>query len=61
MNRNYRTFCHHFEISVGHDHRYFDDAIAIRLQSGHFHVDPDKAIRVLCHNFSLRKQMRIVA
>ena len=37
------------QIAVGDNHRHFDDALAFRFQAGHFHVQPNKVIRVLCH------------
>jgi len=39
----------HFQLRIGHDHRHFDDAIAIRIQTGHFHVQPDEVVCVACH------------
>jgi hypothetical protein len=42
-------FGHRVEVTVGDDERHFDDAIGVRLEAGHLHVDPDEAACVLGH------------
>ena len=37
------------EIAVGDDGGDLDDIIPRRIQTGHFQVDPDKAVRILTH------------
>jgi hypothetical protein len=39
------------EVRVGNHHRQLDDAIAVRIEAGHFHVQPDERVLILCHNF----------
>ena len=50
MNRYHRRFGHGFELAVGNDDRDFDDPVAVGFKAGHFHVQPDKVVLILCHN-----------
>ena len=34
------------EIAVGHDDRQLDDAVALWIEPGHLHVDPEQAVGV---------------
>ena len=49
MNDPHRRFGDGHQIVVGYDHRQFDDALALGIKAGHFHVQPNEMIRVLCH------------
>lgn len=49
MDNPHRRFGNGLQIVVGDDHRQFDNALAFGIESGHFHIQPDKAICVLCH------------
>src|SRR5882762_1525542 len=37
------------QLRIGDDDRDFDDAIPVRIESGHFHVQPEKVVLVLRH------------
>jgi len=50
MHRDHRRFGNGVELRVGDHDRDLDDAIGIGLQAGHFHVQPDEVILILCHN-----------
>src|SRR5260370_6350543 len=42
MHREHRTFGKHAEVFVGYDRRDLDDEIGLRLESGHFQIDPNE-------------------
>lgn len=44
-----RTFSQGIEVAVGNDGGHFDNDVVVRVQTGHFQVDPDQVLRVL-HN-----------
>ena len=39
----------HGELRIGDQHRDLDDAVGVRLQAGHLHVDPDEVVGVARH------------
>jgi hypothetical protein len=39
------------EPGVGHDDGDLEDPVAVRIEAGHLHVEPDEMIRVLRHRF----------
>src|ERR1700730_16788997 len=41
----HRPFREHVEVFVGYDRGNFDDEIGLRLQTGHFEVDPNEIFR----------------
>ena len=45
----HRAFGHRDELRIGDEQRDLDDAIGVRLQSGHLHVDPDEVVLVGGH------------
>ena len=49
MDDPYRRFGDGLQIAVRHNHRQFDDALAFRIEAGHFHIQPNEMICVLCH------------
>ena len=42
MHREYRTFGKHVEVFVGYDRRDLDDEIGLRIETGHFQIDPNE-------------------
>ncbi len=42
MHGEYRPLGEHMEVFVGYDRRDLDDEIGVRLQAGHFQIDPDE-------------------
>nr|GEU28358.1 ornithine carbamoyltransferase, chloroplastic [Tanacetum cinerariifolium] len=44
VNHQHRAFGQHVQVHVGDDHGHFDDAVGVRLEAGHFHVDPDQNV-----------------
>ncbi len=42
MHREHRPFGQHIEVFVGYDRRDLDDEIGLRLEAGHFQVDPNE-------------------
>jgi len=42
VDRKHRTLGQHVQVGIGDDHGDFDDAVGIRIEPGHFHVDPDQ-------------------
>ena len=50
MHDQHRRLGHRFQLIVGNHHGHFDDTVAIRIESGHFHIQPYKVILILCHN-----------
>ena len=40
---------------VGHDQRHLDDAVAVRIEPGHFHVDPREIVLILSQDGSAKK------
>ena len=46
------------ELTVGNDDGQLDDPLALRIKTGHFHVQPNEVIRILCHiiRLNLEKQ-----
>jgi hypothetical protein len=53
MHGDHRALRDHIQVAVGDDHGDLDDAVAVGIEAGHFHVQPDEVILVLCHNRSL--------
>ncbi|MCY1184852.1 hypothetical protein D9M73_255790 [compost metagenome] len=47
VNRDHRTFGQGVQVAIGDNGGHFDDDIGIRVQTGHFQVDPDQVLRVL--------------
>jgi len=57
-----RAFGEDVELRIGDDRRDLDDRVAVRVQSGHFQVDPDQpafAVRVRRHAFDRPMMSRI--
>jgi hypothetical protein len=52
MHHPGRGFGDHFQIRVGDHHRQFDDAVVVGVEAGHFHVQPDQRVFILCHEHS---------
>jgi len=50
MNRDDRTFGQGVQLTVRHDGGHFYDHIVIRIQAGHFEVDPDQVLVILHGN-----------
>jgi hypothetical protein len=50
MYHEHRRFHHRVEIRIGHHHGDFQNPVDRRIKPAHLHVDPDQAVRVLCHN-----------
>ena len=42
-----RAFGQGIEVAVGDDGGHFDDDVVVRVQTGHFQVDPDQVLWVL--------------
>src|ERR1700737_4451745 len=42
MHRQHGTFGKHVEVFVGYDRRNLDDEIGLRLEPGHFQIDPNE-------------------
>src|SRR5258708_26876672 len=42
MHREDRAFSQHSEVFVGYDRRDLDDEIGLRLETGHFQMDPNE-------------------
>src|SRR3979490_980603 len=42
VNGDHRTVGKHIEVFVGYDRRDLDDEIGLRLEAGHFQIDPDE-------------------
>jgi ribosome biogenesis GTPase len=42
MHREYRAFCKHVQVFVGYDRRNLYDEIGLRLEAGHFEIDPNE-------------------
>src|SRR5690606_4131092 len=55
-----RPFGEHVQLGVGDDGGNFDDHVLVRIQTGHFQVDPDQVIWVL-HSRSFAYWRRRVA
>ena len=49
MHRPHRRFSQCLKPRIGDNHRQFDNAIAIRIEPRHLHVQPDQVVCVLCH------------
>ena len=49
MDHQYLRLSDDGQRRVGHHQRNFDDAIAVRPEAGHLHVDPDQSGCVLRH------------
>jgi hypothetical protein len=49
MNHPGRRFRNDVEIGVGDDHGQFDDLVRVRIETGHFHIQPYQRILILCH------------
>jgi hypothetical protein len=49
VNHQYRRLAQDVELAVSGNHRHFDDAVGFRVQPGHFHVEPDEVVLILCH------------
>ncbi|MCY1241048.1 hypothetical protein D9M68_790170 [compost metagenome] len=47
VDHQHRAFSQDIELGVGNDDRNFDDAVGVRLQAGHFHVQPDQVVFAL--------------
>ena len=48
--RDHRRLGDNVERAVGDDEADLDDAVAPGIEAGHFEVEPNQVIRVLCHN-----------
>ena len=46
VHRQHGAFGDDIEVGVGDDGGDFDNAISVRVQAGHFQVDPDQAIGI---------------
>ena len=44
MHRDDRPFGEHLEVLVGYDRGDFDDEIGVRLEPGHFKIDPNEIV-----------------
>jgi hypothetical protein len=44
-----RRLRHQFQLGIRHHHRHLDDPVAVRIEPGHFHVQPDEVVCVACH------------
>ena len=42
VDREHRAFGQDVQMHVGDHDGHLDDAVRVRLQAGHFHVDPDQ-------------------
>jgi hypothetical protein len=42
VNHQYRAFDTRRQVRTGDDHRNFNQSFSLRVQSGHFAVDPDQ-------------------
>jgi hypothetical protein len=40
VNGKHRTFGQHVQVHIGDDHGHFDNPVGVRLQAGHFHINP---------------------
>jgi len=49
MDREYRAFGQNIQLRVGYNDCDFDDAIIIRVQTGHFHVNPYQVELIRAH------------
>ena len=47
MDGDNRTFSQGVEVAVGDDGGHFNNDVVIRIQTGHFQVDPDQVLRVV--------------
>ncbi|MNT38372.1 hypothetical protein D3C72_1745610 [compost metagenome] len=47
VNGDHRAFGQGVEIAVSDNGGHFDDDVMIRIQTGHFQVDPDQVLWVL--------------
>ncbi|MNR13010.1 hypothetical protein D3C85_1293920 [compost metagenome] len=47
MDGDDRAFGEGIEFAVGDDGGHFDDDVMIRIQAGHFQIDPDQVLWVL--------------
>ena len=51
MHHPSRRLGDHIQIGVGDNQRQLYDAIIVGTEAGHFHVQPDERVLILCHNF----------
>jgi len=49
VNGDLRSFCHDPQVRVRHDRRDLDDVIPVRVQPGHFEIDPHEIVRKRRH------------
>jgi hypothetical protein len=42
VDGEHRTFGQHVQLRIGDDDGDFDDAVGVRIEAGHFHVEPDQ-------------------
>ena len=61
MNRNHGPFGHGLQAGIGDHDSQFDDAVAVGIETGHLHVQPDEVVLVLCHNRSGFPKARMVS
>ncbi|MCY1368163.1 hypothetical protein D9M69_551300 [compost metagenome] len=47
VNGDHRAFGQGVQVTVGDDGGHFDDDVGVRVQTGHFQVDPDQVLWVL--------------
>jgi hypothetical protein len=50
MHHQHRRFGNGVELAVSNHHGHFNNAVVVRIQPGHFHVQPDEVVLILCHN-----------
>ena len=55
MDHQHRRLGHDLELGIGDDNGHLDDAVVIRQQTGHFHVDPSKIVLILSQDRSAKK------
>ena len=55
MHHQHRRLGHDLELGIGDDNGHLDDAVVIRQQTGHFHVDPSKIVLILSQDRSAKK------
>ena len=41
--------CQYVQIGIGNDHGDFDNAVVLRVEAGHFHIEPAEIVCVLGH------------
>jgi hypothetical protein len=42
VDGEHRAFGQHIQVRIRDDDGHFDDAVVVRIQAGHFHVEPDE-------------------